>query len=106
VEETSLSHWKISSNRFPNTSAMRNAVSSVGEYFPASIAAMVCRVKPMRSPSSACVISFDKKRINRRLFRSRFLAIQASTVHRDDQSMSYDFSDDDRQHSGMKNLPS
>ena len=34
-----------------------NATSSDGEYFPCSIAMTVCRVTPMRSARSACVIS-------------------------------------------------
>src|ERR1035441_6703636 len=57
------SHWNASSKGTLNTLAIRKAASSDGEYFPASIAAMVCRVTPMRSPSSACDISpFWKRR--------------------------------------------
>src|SRR2546425_1100916 len=36
---------------------MRNATSSDGEYLPSSIAFTVCRVTPILSASSCCVIS-------------------------------------------------
>jgi hypothetical protein len=41
---------------------MRKADSSVGEYFPCSIAATVWRVTPIFSPNSAWVISPARKR--------------------------------------------
>src|SRR5215469_2294820 len=44
---------------------MRNAASSEGEYLPASMAATVWRVMPMRSASSAWVISPRSKRRRR-----------------------------------------
>src|SRR3982751_2230441 len=46
---------------------MRKAASSDGEYLPCSMAAMVCRVMPMRSANSAWVISLCSKRSLRML---------------------------------------
>jgi|SRR6185312_3181947 len=49
-------HRNASSGGLPNTSAIRNAHSRLGEYFPASSAAMVWRVTPTHRPNSSCVI--------------------------------------------------
>src|ERR1700691_3841 len=42
------SHWNTSPSGTLKTWAIRNAASKDGEYFPASMAAIVCRVRPMR----------------------------------------------------------
>src|SRR4029079_16075393 len=48
---------------------MRKATSSDGEYFASSMAFTVCRVTPIRSARSACVISAWSKRRRRMSLR-------------------------------------
>src|ERR687892_601491 len=50
-------YWNTSSSGTSNTRAIRKAISSDGEYRPCSMAMTVCRVTPIRSASSAWVIS-------------------------------------------------
>ena len=57
-----MSYSKTSSSCLLNNLAMRKASSSVGEYFPFSMAIIVCLVTPVLSASSCCVISFASKR--------------------------------------------
>src|SRR5688572_808046 len=62
------SYENTSSIRTPSATAIRNATSSDGEYLPASIALIVCRVTPTRSARSCCVISLCSKRSLRIVF--------------------------------------
>src|SRR5688572_3978903 len=66
VELVLASYENTSSSRTPSATAMRNATSSDGEYLPASIALIVCRVTPTSSARSCCVISLRSNR-NRRI---------------------------------------
>src|SRR5690606_1011656 len=58
-------YWKTASSGTPKTWAIWNAISRDGEYLPFSIAMTVCRVTPIRSASSAWVISSWAKRKER-----------------------------------------
>ena len=79
------SQLKTSCKGWPSTSAILKAHSKLGEYLPASMAAMVWRVTPTCSPKSDCVISLAKKRNVLTLFVKRRLSMDsfAIAVNRD-----------------------
>src|SRR5690606_26650364 len=83
----SVSHWNTVSSGLPKTRAMRKATSSEGEYLPCSIAAIVWRVTPTRSPSSPCVISPARKRKVRMSLVKGGLAMPAPPVAGQDHQM-------------------
>src|SRR3546814_13643204 len=68
---------------------MRKATSSEGEYLPCSIAAIVWRVTPTRSPSSPCVISPARKRSVRMSLAKGGLAMPAPPIARKDARMAH-----------------
>src|SRR6478736_7580805 len=79
---------------------MRKATSSEGEYLPASMALMVWRVTPTRSPSACCVISPCAKRSWRMELVTRVGAMSGpSPVVHDAGGVL----DDLRQHEGHEN---
>src|SRR5690606_34374403 len=99
------SQLKTSSSFTPNTSAIRKAVSRVGEYLPCSIAATAWRVTPIRIPSSAWVISPEWKRRVGMVLERRLLAIPASAVADDDVELVAGFGDHDDRQCDMDDLP-
>src|SRR5262249_102120 len=76
-------YWNTCSSGTPNTSAMRKATSSDGEYLFSSIALTVWRVTPILSASSCCVISLWSKRSRRILFWMVFGMSRVPAVERD-----------------------
>src|SRR3546814_4034459 len=84
---------------------MRNAASSVGEYLPASIAAIVWRVTPIRSPRSAWVISPVRKRKVRMSLTIGGLAMPAPPIADDHQNVARRLGDHERQQRGVGDLP-
>src|SRR3546814_12873922 len=84
---------------------MRNAASSVGEYLPASIAAIVWRVTPIRSPRSAWVISPVRKRKVRMSLTIGGLAMPAPPIADDHQNVARRLGAHERQQRGVGDLP-
>src|SRR3546814_19827284 len=76
---------------------MRKATSSEGEYLPCSIAAIVWRVTPTRSPSSPCVISPARKRSVRMSLAKGGLAMPAPPIARKDDRMAHRHGDYQRE---------
>src|SRR3546814_10966073 len=72
---------------------MRKATSSEGEYLPCSIAAIVWRVTPTRSPSSPCVISPARKRSRRMSLAKGGLAMPAPPIARKDDRLAHRLAD-------------
>src|SRR3546814_21148053 len=76
---------------------MRKATSSEGEYLPCSIAAIVWRVTPTRSPSSPCVISPARKRSVRMSLAKGGLAMPAPPIARKADRMAHRLGDYQRE---------
>src|SRR5438105_306086 len=77
---------------------MRNATSSDGEYLPSSMALTVCRVTPILSASSCCVISLRSKRSRRMLLTMVFAMSRVAAGKDDLRAESNQQRGDDRSH--------
>ena len=74
-QQIAYSTQNTSSIPTPNTAAIANASSRLGEYFAFSIATTVWRLTPMRSASSAWVISPVWNLSSRMRFATRVVAL-------------------------------
>src|SRR6185437_4009858 len=102
---THRSHRNTWSSGLPNTSAMRKAHSRVGEYLPASMAAIVCRVTPTRWPRSLCVISPAWKRSARIALVKCRSGMPAPAIPEHDYSAADDFRDGDEEQRRVHDIP-